>query len=620
MRSAAARIRNSCWILTLVFLLGLSAAAQVQFGDYLHMGLTGNLGYQYSGGMGQGLSNHGMDFMGNAFLNGDYYNPNFLNFTVDPFYNRQQSNDVYGALSNSSGISSSVNLFSGSHFPGSISYGKVFNGTNEYGVPGSQIGLAENSATQTMTFGWSALVPNWPTLNATYAIDDTANSIIGTEGNDTDNSKILNLLSTYKIDGFLMSGQFTHRNDDANFSDFLTGAQAPIRTLSSSNDYVATIGHALPLTGNFSLNYNHLGYDYNYQDSYSTSETGGTTTVNGIAAFHPTNKLATDFTATYNDNLMGAIPQTFLNSAAPVNLTEANSFHSELLGSDVYYQVTNNLGLQANVAHEQQSFLGQTYSATQFGGSANFNFAHSLLQGLSFSLGVVDTAQQQENTGVGFVGNVNYDRKFSGWDVGGNFSYAQNTQTVLLVYTTSYYSYLADVRRRIGERKYFLAGYSGEHSGITANDGTTSNANRVWSGFIYRGNSLNVYYDKSNGLALLTAQGLTPIPTNLPPPLLGQNAFTSYSSSGWGASLSMNPTKRLLVTAAYAKSNGSTVNPLLSVYTNNRLASAMMQYRVRKLFVNAGYTRLDQTVGTLGNQPLSVTAYYVGVSRWFKFF
>jgi hypothetical protein len=298
----------------------------------------------------------------------------------------------------------------------------------------------------------------------------------------------------------------------------------------------------------------------------------------------------------------------------------AESFHSFLVGTDVFYQILKNLGVHADVQHQTQSFLGQTYSATQFGGSANFSYDRSILKGLSFSVGVVDTAQQQYNTGVGFVGNVNYNRKFWGWDVGGNFSYAQNTATALLIYTTSSYSYMGSARRKIGERKYFMAGYTGAHSGISANSGTSSSADRIWSGLIFRGNSLNVYYNQSNGLAVFSAAGLVSVPTTVPTELLNPNSFTSYRSTGWGASLGVNPTKRLILTASYGKSNGRTVDPMLSIYTNNTILTAQMQYRLRKVFVNGGYTQLQQSVTTPGGAPLTVSSYYVGISRWFNFF
>jgi hypothetical protein len=603
-----------------MFLLTLPAAAQLQVGDYLHMNLNGSMGFNYGGGNSGDFSNHSMGFSGNGMLTGNYYSPNFLNFSVAPYYNRQQSNSIFGSLANTTGISSDVNLFNGSHFPGSVSYNSSYNSIGSFGVPGSDLGLAEHTNMHSFAVGWSALLPNMPTFTANYGIDHSSNSIVGQSGTDSVSNRTLNLLSTYRWDGFNMTGQFQHRNTDANFTQFLQVGEAPISTNSSSNSYGATIQHALPWAGNFGVSWNRLSYGYSYQDSTSSNNSGSSDTVNGNASFHPTQKLAWSLNATYNDSLLGSIPQTLLSNGNTVNVAEASSFHSVLVGTDVFYQIFKNLGVHADVAHTDQTFLGQTYSATQFGGSANFNFDHSLMKGLSFSVGVVDTAQQATNTGLGFVGNVNYDRKFLGWDLGANFSYSQNVQTVMLVYTTSSYSYMASVRRRIGERQYFMAGYSGSHSGFTANSGTTSYAERVFASYIFRGNSVNAYYDKSNGVAVFTNAGLLPIPTTLPTQVLVPNSFTSYTSQGYGVSLSLNPTRRLQVSASYGKSDGSTIDPTLNIFTNNTLINATMQYRLRKIFVNGGYTRLQQNAGTPGSSPTMVTSYFIGFSRWFNFF
>jgi hypothetical protein len=612
-------IRGFCSTVAGVLLLALSAMAQMQIGDKLHMNLNGNVGYTYSGGWNGGVSDHSMGFMGNGVLTGNYYSPNFINFNIDPFYNREQSDTTYGSLTNTSGVTSNVNLFNGSHFPGSFSYNRVFNSTGAFGVPGSDLGLAQHVNTQSIGIGWSALLPGLPTLTANYIIGNTSQQVLGDSGNDQEKDRSLILLSNYRWDGFIMAGQFQHRNTDAVFSQFLLPGEAPIDTQSSSNSFAASIQHAIPMSGNASLSWNRLDYSYNYVDSVSAKNSGNSDTINSNATIHPTNKLGVSFNANYNTSLLGSLPETVLQSGTTVNLTEASTFRSTLVGTDVYYQILKNLGIHADIAHQQQSFAGQTYSATQFGGSANFNFDRTLLKGLSFSLGVVDTAQQQSNTGLGFVGNLNYTRKMLGWDVSGNFSYAQNVQTVMLVYTTSSYSYLASLRRRIGERKYFMAGYSGAHSGISANSGTSSSADRIWTGFIYRGNSFNAYYNKSNGLAIFTPNGLVPVPGNLPPAVL-PTEFTSYNSKGWGISGGTTPIRRLTLNFSYAKSNGSTIDPSLSIYTNNTLINAIMQYRIRKIYLNGGYTQLHQSAGQLGTQPLDVTTFYIGFSRWFNFF
>ena len=394
-------MRAGCW--PGWFCWPCRSAAQMEVG-LMNMNLSGTVGYTYAGALDQGSSSHGMGFTGNANLNGNYYNPNFLNFNVSPFYNRSQSDSLYGSLTNTSGVSSSVNLFNGTHFPGTISYNKLFNSTGAYGVPGSDIGLAQHANTQGLAFGWSALVPDWPTLTANYGINGGTTDILGEQGSDTEKDHTLNLLSTYKWDGFHMTGQFLHRTTDTTFDEQLETGEGAVTSKSSSNSYGATATHALPWAGGFGVSVNHLSYGYQYEDSYATSNTGGSTTVNGNASFHPMNKLAFSFNTNYNDSLLGSVPQSILNTGTAVDMTSLGSFHSELVGTDVYYQPFKNLGFHVDVDHEDQSFLGHSYSATQFGASVNYLFEHSLLQGLSFSFGAVDTAQQESNTGLGFVG------------------------------------------------------------------------------------------------------------------------------------------------------------------------------------------------------------------------
>ncbi|HXJ89216.1 MAG TPA: hypothetical protein VMS18_20530 [Candidatus Binatia bacterium] len=611
-------IQNAHRWLAGVILLALPCAAQMQVGDNLHMSMSGDLGVSYAGGNDQGLSDHSLGFSGDGTLTGNYYSPNFLNFNVDPFYNRAQTNSVFGSLTNTTGVTSNVNLFNGSHFPGTVSYNRLFNATSQFGVPGSEIGLAQHTNTQGFGIGWSALVPDWPTLIANYSVNNNSNSIIGLEGQNDETDHTLNLVSQYRWNGYQMTGQFIHRNVDADFSQ-IVGQLVPVQTESSSNTYAATVQHSLPLAGMFGVTWNHLNYDYDYTDSYSAKSSGGSTTVNGIASFHPTSKLGVAFNANYNDSLLGSVPEGVLNNGAVLNMATLGSFKSELVGSDVYYQLFKYLGVHADVSHIHQSFLGQTYSATQFFGSANFNFDHSLLKGLSFSVGAVNTVQQTDNTGVGFVGTVNYTRKHWGWDFNANFSYAQNVQTVMLVYTTSSLTYLGSARRRLSERTYFMAGYSGAHSGITANSGSTSRADRVWTTFMHRGYTLNTFFNRSSGEAVLTSNGLVPVPGNVPPPVL-LGALTSYDSQGWGLNAGATPIRQLTVSAGFSKSNGHTVDPLVTTATNTELINVVAQYRLRKVFLNGGYTRLSQSIGTVGTQPIDITTYFIGFSRWFNFF
>ncbi|HVN21086.1 MAG TPA: hypothetical protein VMU05_20030 [Dongiaceae bacterium] len=606
------------WLAGLI-LLASTCVAQMQVGDNVRMNLSGNIGYGYNGELNQGNSSHSNGIDGNANLTGSYYNPNFLNFNLDPFYTRTAGSSVFGNLTNASGVTSNVNLFSGSRFPGTVSYNRVMNSTSQFGVPGSDIGLAQHTNTQGWAVGWSELVPGAPTLTANFAVNHDVNSILGVDGNNDVTNHTLNLLSTYKWRGYRTTGQYIHRTTDSDFTEAIEGLR-PVHTNNSSNDFGATLQHPLPWAGSFGLSWNHLNYDYAYQDSYSSSNSGASTTVNANASFHPIDKLGVSFNGNYNSSLLGNIPGPLLDSSAVLNLKTLGTFRSELVGTDVFYQVCKYLNVHGDVNHLRQTFLGQTYEATQFYGTANFNFSHSILKGLSFSASVVDTAQQQSNTGVGFVGTLSYTRKFSGWEANGNLSYSQNVRTVESVYTTSSYTYLASLRRRLADRTFFMLGYSGAHSGITANSGTTSSAERAWVTFMHRGYSLNTFYNQSNGESVLTANGLVPVPTNLPPQIFGTNAITSYDSKGWGINAGATPIKRLTFSGGFSKSNGHTIDPTIRLATDNELINVVMQYRLRKVFLNGGYTHLRQGVGAEGTEPISVSTYYIEFSRWFNFF
>src|SRR5215471_18109117 len=97
----------------------ITVHAQVTVGE-TNMSLSGLLGVGYSGESqtNPSLSSHGIFVSGQAQLTGSYYNPNFLAFSVNPYFNRTQANSSFGSIFDETGISAGANLFSGGHFPG----------------------------------------------------------------------------------------------------------------------------------------------------------------------------------------------------------------------------------------------------------------------------------------------------------------------------------------------------------------------------------------------------------------------------------------------------------------------------------------------------------------------
>jgi len=612
-------IRVGWRLLAGILLLALPSVAQVEVLGTT-MGLSGDIGTSYNGSVNQGDSSHSLGLNGDASLTGSYYNPNFLNFAVRPYYNRAQSNSLFGAITNTSGVNSTLNLFGGSHFPGTISYGKVVNSSGEYGFGGAGIGLATNGNNQGFAVGWSALVPGLPTLSASYSINSGSSSIYGTEQESSQTDHDLTLTSTYMLAGFRLAGGFSHRTIDGTLSELVEGVQEPVESNSATNNYQVSATHSFPMSGAFSLSYSRTGYDYSFHDGNNSSNSGGSDTVNGSLNFRPVNKLSVGVSGNYTDSLLGSLPEPVVAGGGGGTVTDLGTFRSFMVGTDANYQPINSLSLRATVSHVQQDFLGQSYGATQFGGSANYNMQHNLLTGLSFSVGVVDTATKEGNDGLGFVGSLNYNRKFLGWDMDANFSYSQDVATLVVVYTSSSYSYVTNARRRVGNRSYFMAGYSGSHSGFTATPGSSSSAQRVSSSFTYNRYSLNGFYSKSTGTAAFTGNGLVQVPGNLPPEALPPGSVILFNSKAYGANASGSPIKRLNLSLGYAQATGDTIDPLATTFTKTELLNGVMQYRLRKIYLNGGYTHLRQSVGTPGTAPISVTTYYIGFSRWFNFF
>ena len=145
---------------------------------------------------------------GDAILQGYYYNPKFLNFFVDPIYNRSQANSGQGSITDASSVNAGANMFSGSHFPGSVSFGESFNSSGNYGF-GTTPGLTTTGNSHAFGIGWAELIPGAPPLNVQYSQNASASSIFGTDQEDHSGSKNLNMFSNYKLAGWYMGAHFT---------------------------------------------------------------------------------------------------------------------------------------------------------------------------------------------------------------------------------------------------------------------------------------------------------------------------------------------------------------------------------------------------------------------------
>lgn len=602
----------------------LPTPAQVELSQNLHINLNGSVSTGYSGSYGDtGISSHGLDVGGNAALSGSYYNPQFLSFAVQPYYDRSQANSAYQSITDTSGFSSSVNIFSGSHFPGYFTFEKTFNSTGQFGVPGAE-SLATHGNTTGFSIGWSALVPDLPTLSASYSSGSGSSSIFGSDATTDTTQHNLTLRSSYLLKGFRLNGSFMHLTSEGHFPTLVTGEAQGVSSESSSNNYQITASHSFPLHGSFAASASRLNYGYASTSNVPSSGTSDSLSAN--LNFHPLEKVAFSFNSNYNDNLIGILPAE-LQGAASAGSTSA-TFRSLLLSADGYYQVLPTLSVHANVSRQNQFFLGQAYGTTEFGANANYNFSTKFLGSLTFSGGVVDTATKEGNTSLGFYGNVNFSRKVDGFDIGAAFTYSQNVQTLLAVYTTSSYTYLGSLSRKLRDRLYWSGSFSGGRSAFVQVAGSENHSEQITSSLTYRRYTVVGNWSTSSGIAVLTPTGLVAVPGSLPPSALGLQGTDLFNAKAWGVSVAATPLRLLTITGSYAHASGGSKTSFLTTSNETRMLTALMRYRFRRVYFDAGFTRFNQGImmldvrnpGGPGAPASMVSSYYFGLSRWFDFF
>ena len=568
--------------------------------------------FGYAGDYGDAIpSSHGLDFGLDGKLNGYYYNPNFLSFSVTPYYNQSRNDSSYQSLTSASGIDGTANFFTGSNFPGSVSYRYDRNSSGTLGLAG-QPNFTTIGKGQGFGINWSALFPDWPTLSVGYSQGSGSGTIYGTSEETSSSTKLFNAHSNYELAGFRLNAFYTRNSLNSQYPEFLSGQGESVQDSSGQN-----IGfgaqHSLPLRGSFYATFNRSSNTGNYLSGAapSSSQTNYTDdTETSGASFRPLQKLSFNVTESYSSNLSGYLSQSLgAGGVVPVNLgSGAQSF---TLGAATNYQFTNFLSATAQATHYVQSYFGQSYAGTFVSGTVNYS--KRLFDMFSFSATVLDSSNGADTNAIGFIGNVNYSHKILGWQTAAQFSYAQNVQTLLVTYTTSYYNYSANLHRRLRRGWQWTGAFNGTQSGLTNYSGTTNRSEGFSTSFGSRRFQLTGGYTQATGTSLLGAGGILGVP-----PTPGVNDFVTYSGDSYTGGFSVNPTRRLVLSGSFSRAISNTLGQTLS-HNDTEVYNAQMQYHLRRIGLQAGYTRFSQGISAAGT-PASTTSYFVGISRWFDFF
>jgi hypothetical protein len=596
-----------------VLMMAQVSYAQLKIGDNTQMNAGGLATFGYAGDYGNdGPSSHGLDFGFSGNVNGFYYNPNFISFSATPYYNQSRADSDYQSLTGASGISETTNFFTGSRYPGSVTYRYDANSTGTFGLAG-QPDFTTHGNGQGLAIGWSALLPDMPTLSVNYAQGSGSGTLYGTDETTDSSNRLFNVRSTYTVEGFHLNGFYDRTTFSSEYPEFLTGSGNEVMD-SSGQDFGFGANHNLPLKGSFFANFNHASASTDYQEDGGGSSSYSLNNESTGASFHPTAKLGLFVDQTYTDNLAGFLSQSETPSggvAPVVNLGSGS--HSFTFGGGANYQFTNYLSGQAQAIYYNQYFFGQSFTGTYISGSVNY--AKRLLDMFSFSATVIESTNGQGSNALGFMGNVNYFRRYGKWATSANFSYAQNVQSVLITYTTSYYNYNANVHRRFGHGMQWGAGFGGSHSGLTNDAGSDSHSETFNTSFGTRRFNVSANYGQSYGLSVLGPGGLQPVG-----PTPGVENTILFNGKSWGGGISGTPFRRMVLSATFSRALSDTVANDVYSRSNTEVFNTQLQYHMRRIGLQAGYTKFIQGISAINGVPFNTSSYFVGISRWFDIF
>ena len=609
-------LKRALAVAGLALFMALGASAQLQVGENVNMSLDANLSFDYAGNYSNlGPSGHGISPSGNADFHGYYYDPGFLTFDVQPFVSHQQANSAFRSVFQSEGVTGNASIFSGSHFPGSITYSKTYHSDGTFAIPG--VGnLTTDGKSDNLSLGWGIRLPDYPKLSFQFADGNSSNSILGTSGENSYHSKTFAASAFHTLAGFNLGGGYTHNNTHSLLPEFLAG-EPPQTSNTSSDSYNFDLSHALPFHGGISA-----GVGQSIIDSEASGDkfTATVDSVNSGVSFAPVRNLDVGVTALYTNNLNGSLYQSLVTSGAVLPASVLHfSTHSRDISSHASYGLPSlHLIFMVTEDHRQQSFFGSSISADTVNEMVNYN--NELLGGfLNATVNISQTSVNfnQGTSSSGLTNIVSYNRKVHEWHLNGSFNYSRNTQTVLVGYTSSGYGFGASLGRRLSQYSYFSINASGMKS--TFGNAGFDNSNQSYSASVsLRLFSVSGSYSKASGISILTAGGLTPISNPLPLVLPLQSLLFDGKTYSFGASTT--PIRGLVLSGVYSHSRSHTIGVSAISQNSSAQLNTLLQYKVRQLWITGGYTKVQQGFTITGLPATSDSAFYVGITRWFKFF
>lgn len=589
--------------------------SQIQKGD-VSTNLSGSISGGYTSDFGnQTPSDHTFTAAGYADLTGSFYDPNFLSFDVQPYYNESRANSDFQSIISASGVNASAGIFGGSSFPGSISYSKTFSSSGNFGVP-NLANYTTHGDSDTLNVAWSEHLPDVPLLSVSYLQGSSESSLYGATSNVDTAFRGFNANSSYNLAGFLLTGGFHYLDNHTELPEII-GETTESTSHSEDYTYNFGIGHPLPFNGSFSAaaSRSDVNADYtggNYDETLDNITVG--------LNFNPLDQLHVGSNAQYTDNLLGTLYQSVVTSGGilPSSIPEQTS-HSLDVTSYGNYQFTSlHLTVDGTEEYRDQTFLGEGFTSNAYTGGGSYS--NQFYGGnLNATASIITTNTSASNSSrLGFTTLINYIRPVGRWLLSGSGSYARNVETLLITYTSDSYSYSGSVSRKFHQRSNWSFIASGSKASLDEQGGSSSFTQSYSTAASFRRISGSASYSKSDGNAILTSSGLAT--TSLLLSALVPTATVAYGGSAYAGSIGATPIRGLTLSCSYSSATSNTAADSEASRNRTELLYGRVQYLLRKVYLQAGYERLSQSFSISGSGPVTMSTVYVGISRWFNFF
>jgi len=603
------------WVaLTGLLLWPSGAQGQVTVGDDLSMNLDGSLSVGYFGSNGNILqSTHSLSVGGEADLRGNYLDPRVLNFVVSPYYNLSRANSSIQSIFDASGVNATAQIFGGSRYPGSVSFGKDWNHEGEFGIPGA-IAYKTRGQDQYFNANWSLYQPNLPSLSLSYGLGDSNYEVLGAATRGSSNSRIFSLHSGYQWLGFNLVG---------GYSDFKLTEQLPEITDASQS----LVGHTdqnqiqLGISRRFeqktslvaNLSRNHFTVDFSGAPAKQTYDNAAASLTT-----NPARGLMLVVGGAYTDNLAGSLLQPVVAGGGTVDQTiVGESSHSLDLSGTATYTPVHDLSFQGSLDHRTQTYGGFGVSADAY--AVGVSYGRSVMGGTLATYASVTryTANVYNEATTGGSGSISYSHRLGAWSGNGSFRYSRNAQTALATYTQSGYGYGFNAGRKVGPCIWTVNANGSENRIDSVSN--SSSFSQGYSSALSAGRiSFNGNFSRSSGNSIQSGSGLVPVP--VPSPVVAPTLLILYGGNSYGGAVGYTPIRGLVFTADYSHARYRTHNE--SAISENLLqqVDAKADWYFRQLHFMAGYSRLLQGFGAAAGTPVQVNSFYAGVFRSIHFF